>query len=277
MGKPLLTEEQFSRAVVTRARRERPDIRVKAMGKSLLMIEHQPGQKRVVSLSDLYQSYCDSPTEQDAVIADFLSRLVYQEPLAVRGTWEENRARVMPQLVPPSLLTFCREAGRELASVEFVGDLSIAFVVDEAERYSFIQRSVANQWGVSPVTMLTTGLKNLQAMNRNAGACSRFGTGSRVTLVWETFDGYDASRILLSRELAEMAAQVPGHPVIAVPHRDYLVMFGDSDPDFVAEMSDQVRGYYETHSYPISNRLFTLSDGGLDLYEAAAVRPRVIN
>lgn len=277
MGKSLLTEEQFSRAVVTRVRRERPDIRVRAMGKSMLVVEHQPGQTRMLSLSDLYQSYRDAPLDRDEVISEFLDALVYQEPPSVKGSWEENRDRIMPQLVPPSLVEFCREAGREMVSVGHVANLSIAFVVDEADRYSFIQSSVAEGWGVSEMVLLSTALRNLEAMNRSAGLYQRFGTGSRSMLVWETFDGYDASRLLLMRDLVDMAAQVAGNPVIAVPHRDYLVVFGDADPDFVAEMSDQVRALFESHSYPISSRLFTLAHGMIEPYDSPVARPRVIN
>lgn len=277
MGKGLLSEEQFGRVVVTRARRERPDIRVKSMGKSVLVVESEPGRQRLLSLSDLYQAYCDSPTERDQVIGHFLSRLVYQEPPEVRGDWAENRVNVMPQLVPPSLLEFCRDAGRELASIEYVGELSIAFVVDEPERYSYIQRALAEDWGVSALEMLATGVRNLELMNTLAPEYQRFGTDERTTLVWETFDGYDASRLLLTRELVEMAARVPGNPVVAVPHRDYLVMFGDADPLFVEEMAERIRGLYESHSYPVSPRLFTISEGGLRLYEGAIRHPRLIS
>lgn len=277
MAKVLLSEEQFSRAVVTRARRERPDIRVKPMGKFFLMVEPEPGRQRVVSLVNLYQTYCDSPSERDEVIGSFLSNLVYQEPQAVRGTWAENRHKVMPQLVPPSLLDFCREAGRELASVDFIGDLALAFVVDEPERYSYIQREVAEGWGISETTLLVTALRNLQEMNRGAGCFSRFGSGDRLTLVWETFDGYDAARALLSQELNKMAALVMGNPVIAVPHRDYLVVFGDANSEFVIEMSERVQTHFESHSYPITSRLFTLTEGMLEVYDGPEKRSRVLN
>ena len=96
----LMTETEFSRAVVTRARRERPDIRVKAMGKFFLMVEPEPGRQRVLSLVNLYQTYCEMPTDRDEVIGNFLSTLVYQKQTTVGGTFDENRHKVLPQVVP---------------------------------------------------------------------------------------------------------------------------------------------------------------------------------
>lgn len=277
MAKALLTEEEFSRAVVTRARRERPDIRVKAMGKFFLMVEAQPGEQRVVSLVTSYQTYCDSPAQRDDVIASLLSNMVYQAPSTVRGTFVQNAARIMPQVVPGTLLNFCRQDGQELASAEYVADLFIAFVLDEPERYSYIPKSVLDDWGTADTIMLATALRNLQRHSRETPRCQRFGTGAKLSLVWETFDGYDASRVLLSSELTEMALHVEGNPVIAIPHRDYLVVFGDADPRFVEAMTERVREHFESHSYPISGRLFTLMDGLLAPYEMVGRRSRVIN
>lgn len=277
MAKVLLTEEQFSRIVVTRARRERPDIRVKPMGKFFLMVEPEPGRQRVVSLVNLYQIYCDCPTDRDEVIGNFLANSVYAENEVVRGTFEENRHKIMPQVVPPSLLDFCRQEGRELAALGYTNELYIAFVVDEPERYSYLQRSVAERWGVGDTELLMAAVQNLQKLNQAGAEFYTLGSGARITLVWETFDGYDASRVLLSRDLNEMAALVPGNPVIGVPHRDYMVMFGDADPEFVAEMSERIRVHFESHSYPITARLLTLVEGNLESYPGAGRRLRVLN
>lgn len=277
MGKALLTQEEFSRAVVTRARQERPDIQVKAMGKFMLLVETEPGRRRVVSLVHLYQAYCECPVDRDEVIGSFLNALVYEEPGMIRGSFEQYRHKIMPQVVPPSLLEFCRREKRELASVDYVGGLSVAFVVDEPERYSYIHRDVVERWDVSETEVLVTALQNLQALNETVPAFHRIGQGERTAVMWETFDGYDASRILLSRELNEMAAFVVGNPIIAIPHRDYLVLFGDANEEFVTEMTERIYEDFEAHSYPITTRFFTLIDGNLALYEKAVRRERFVN
>ncbi|HEY3366890.1 MAG TPA: DUF1444 family protein [Symbiobacteriaceae bacterium] len=265
MPRALLTEEEFSRVVASRARREWPDARVEATGKSTLVVEPEPGQRRLISLESLYQLYCEAPLERDDVINHFLASLAYEGPARIHGTFAENRHKVMPQVVPPSLVEFCRADHRELASLDYVGDLSIAFVLDEPERYAYLHLAVMEKWGVTRGDLLAAAVENLEALDPN-GPNHVIGRGNRVTMVWETFDGYDASRLLLTRQLNEAAAHVPGNPVIGIPHRDYLVLFGDADPAFVEEMADRIQQDFEGHSYPITPMLFTLRNGGLAVY-----------
>lgn len=277
MPKALLTEAEFGRLVVSRARRERPDIRVRAVGRSLLMVEAEPGRRRMVSLLEPYQDYLESPSDRDALIGAFLGALVYEEPGSVRGSFAENRHKVMPQVVPPSLLDFCRRDRRELASVSYVGGLSIAFVVDEPDRYSYIHQKVMEGWAIDELDLLRAAIENLREQSKVEPVVHRIGTGDRTTLVWESFDGYDASRILLQQELTEAAAVLAGNPVVAIPHRDYMILFGDADPEFVSEMAERIREDFEAHSYPITPRLFALVGGGLEPYEGPHRRERILN
>jgi uncharacterized protein YtpQ (UPF0354 family) len=276
MGKALLSEAEFSRNVVSRARRERPDIQVQTMGKYMLLVETESGRRRVVSLLSLYQSYCQAPHNRDEVVGAFLSDQVYREPVEIVGDFAENRGRIMPQVVPDALLEYCRQDQRELAAVQYVGGLAVAFVVDEDERYAYIQRHLMLDWGVAETDLLQASLENLRALSREIDTPYFIGEGERVSVVWETFDGYDASRILLTNELNTMAAQVGGNPVIAIPHRDYLIMFGDTDPEFVLLMQERVREDFEGHNYPITAQLFTLQSGSLVPYDENR-RDRMVN
>jgi uncharacterized protein YtpQ (UPF0354 family) len=277
MGK-VLKETDFSRIVVTRAQRERPDIRVMAMGNFLLLVEPEPGRQRMVSMASLYRAYMEYPMDRDEVIGNFLSSLVYDEPAVVRGTFAQHRHKVLPQVVPPTLLSFCRRDDRELAAVEFIDGLAVAFVLDEPDRYAYLHKRVADQWGVTETDLLTAAIQNLHGMELEDPPFYQLGTGIHLTLAWETFDGYDASRVLLTRELNEMAAVVAGNPVIGLPHRDYMVMFGDADPDYVTVMADRIREMFEEHSYPITSQLYTLQDGRLVPYDPeVARRKRMVN
>lgn len=277
MGKAAISEAEFSRVIVARVRRERPDLRVKAMGKCLLLVEGPAGEQRMVSLLDLYRAYREGPLEQDEAITDFLTAVVYEEPGAIHGSFMENQHQILPQVVPHNLLELCRHENRELAAVEYMDGLSIAFVLDEPDRYTYIQQALLKQWGITELQLLQASITNLQAITHEAIPYHRIGKGRRLTLVWETFDGYDSSRILLTRMLTEMAAQIPGNPVIAVPHRDYLVVFGDSDEEFFTEMAERVQMEFDEHSYPVSPQLFTLVNGNLMPYPGRSRCFRLVN
>ncbi|HWI60776.1 MAG TPA: DUF1444 family protein [Symbiobacteriaceae bacterium] len=276
MGKALLSEDEFSREIVNRAKRERPDIRVQPMGKYLLLVEPTQGRQRVVSLANLYESYVQAPRKRDQVIGAFLEALVYEEEPMIAGTFAENRGNIMPQVVPQTLLEYCKQDNRELAAVPYLGGLAIAFVLDEAERYTYIHQRVMQGWGASETELLQAAMENMQQMGTEE-AYYQIGMDERMTLVWETFDGYDASRILLTRDVIAAAAQVPGNVLIGIPNRDYMVLFSDLNAEFVAEMREKIREDFESHDYPITSRLFTLVDGVLAPYDEQQRPARVVN
>lgn len=257
----LLSEEEFGQELIVRAREERPEIRVQQLDRQYLLVEATTGTQRVVDIRNLYKNYVDAPEAKETMIDSFLSHQVYEEPNGIQGTFADNAERILPQVVPPSLLEFCRREGRDLAAVVYTHDLHVAFVVDEAERYCYINQSVAERWGVSPLQLMATALRNLEHISEEVN-WQQFGTGTNALYVIESFDGYDASRILLSRELAQIAGRVAGQIVIAIPHRDYLIACGDADPAVVADLQERVRQDFEQHGYPITPQLFTLDGAG---------------
>ncbi|MFZ5825787.1 MAG: DUF1444 family protein [Bacillota bacterium] len=275
MEKPVLRPDEFSRIVADRLQHERPEARVQLLGQSFLML-FEEGHRRVLSLAAYYRRYRQAPERCDDLIDTFLQQTAQRQRKRGR-TLLEVREQVLPQLLPISLVEQTRMDGRELAAIHYVGNLAISFVIDEDERYSYIHRRLMERWQVKETDLLALAVRNLQQISRNLPPPLRIGKGKRLTLVWEAFDGYDASRILLTRSLCEMAAHVEGNPIIAVPHRDYMVMFGDSDPNFVEEMMERIREESHSHRYSISDKLYTLNYGSLVLYDWMARRERVVN
>lgn len=275
MGKSILSPEEFSRVVANRLQKERPEAEILTLGQSFILVA-EGGRRRVLSLASYYQRYSQSPDRCDALVEMFL-RHAARETRRRTPTLLEIREKILPQVVPVALVEQTHREGRELAAVRYVGDLAIAFVIDEPERYTYIHKRLMMKWEVKETDLLALAVRNLQVISRDLTPPLRIGRGKRQCLIWEAFDGYDASRILLTRSLVEMAAHVEGNPVIAVPHRDYMVMFGDSDPGFVEEMTDRVRDEASHHKYPISERLYTLNYGAVMLYDWNVRRERVVN
>lgn len=192
------------------------------------------------------------------------------------GGFAVNRARILPQIVPPTLSHFCSNEGHALVTVPFAGDLAVAFVLDEEERYCYITAQTARTWEVTEAELMAAALDNLRQLSEGL-AWKRIGTGERTLYLCETFDGYDASRILLSRELVQLAGQVSGNLVIAIPHRDYLIAVGDGDEQFLAEIRDGILEDFSGGGYPITTQLFTLEDGRVVTYAEGANEKPVLN
>jgi hypothetical protein len=270
----VLTEQAFSAEILERIQRERPEIAARLLNPFFLLVEVERGKPRIVPLLSLYQKYCAEPDDKEPILEEFLSNCVYEEPPTIGGAFEENRERILPQIVPPSLVEFSHKDHQPLAVVPFAADLSIAFVVDEPERYCYISRNVMERWGVTERDLLAVAVVNLREMSAEV-TCHQTGTGERAVFTFENFDGYDASRVLVGRLVAEVAAQVAGQLVLAIPHRDALVCIGDADPAFVAEMEEAARRDFEGHSYRVSPQLLTICDGEIVPYEPS--RRRMVN
>lgn len=170
----------------------------------------------------------------------------------------------------------CRAGGRDLVTLPFPGGLAVVFVVDEPERYCFISTEVQATWAVGEVDLMAEAMSNLRRISEGL-MWKRIGTGNRAYFLCETFDGYDASRILLSRELTNIAGRVAGNLVVGIPHRDYLIALGDADPAFLAEMAQSVRDDFLGGKYPITPDLYTLCDGRVAAYTLKANEGRLVN
>lgn len=271
----LLSPEEFRRLVAVRLQQERPDAQIELLGQSFLML-WEDGRRRVLSLAGCYRSYRLHPERCERLIDRFLREEVYEEQRK-RPHLEAVREQILPQLVPAPMVNELRYGGRDLAAMHYIGDLAIAFVIDREERYSYITRSRMRKWQVRESDLFALALRNLRRSSVGIQPPLRLGRGARLTLIWEAFDGYDASRILLPELLVAAAIQVEGNPVIAVPHRDYMVMFGDADHAFVEEMVDRVQDELSHHRYPISYQLYTLHQGTLISYDPQLTRERVVN
>lgn len=171
--------------------------------------------------------------------------------------------RILPQVVPAS---FCEAGGAGVVSLPLVADLRVALVLDEPHRYTFISQATVRHWGVAPEALLDLALANLR---RRLGDVEwkRIGRGPRTTYLCETFDGYDASRILILDAFWPVLAGVPGEVVLGIPHRDCLVAVSDQDRDLVAELQRTVAADYAQARYPVSPRLFRFRNGRLLLAE----------
>jgi uncharacterized protein YtpQ (UPF0354 family) len=92
------------------------------------------------------------------------------------------------------------------------------------------------------------------------------GTGDQQLFIFNSGDGYDASRLLLSEVLAEWARLLPGNLVIGIPNRDFLIAFSDANPDILRAVAAQVQSDAAQREYGLTDQLFTLVKGVVKEY-----------
>lgn len=185
-----------------------------------------------------------------------LTEVIFSTELA------EVAPQVLPQIVPESL---CLASGKSIVSLPLVDGLRIAMVLDQPRRYTYISQATMKRWGARETTLLALALRNLREISAGL-EWKRIGLPPREILLCETFDGYDASRVLLLAEFEHLFGHLTGSVVVGLPHRDYLVVASDAEPGHVAQLEATVASDYREARYPVSPRLFCFDRGELRLY-----------
>lgn len=225
------------------------------------------GREVSSDLRNFYQLYTSSP-DQLAVIWQALSDALLDLP---PDRTEDDPSvlldRVMPMLKPLALLEQVRAQGIPmLAYRPLLGDLMIAYVIDEEQSVAYINEDHLARWNVTEPVLYGRALYNLRAKPWTPRP-GLMGTGANALLIFNGRDGYDATRLLMPELFTDFAAHIPGNLVLGVPNRDFLIAFSDADPRIFGQIRLQIETDARTQTQPLSLRLWTYRDGQLALYD----------
>jgi uncharacterized protein YtpQ (UPF0354 family) len=182
--------------------------------------------------------------------------------------FDELRPRVMPILKPLELLVTVRE--RKLPMLvyrPFLGDLMIAYVIGEGGKLSYINEQHLDRWQIGAHELHDQAIANLRIRTEAVGSYTTTGEGAQRLVIFNTQDGFDATRLLLPDMLAGLRGQFPGTMVIGIPNRDFMILFSDADSTILANVAAQIEADAAQQANGLTDRLFTLGDGGVREYE----------
>jgi uncharacterized protein YtpQ (UPF0354 family) len=182
--------------------------------------------------------------------------------------FDELRPRVMPILKPLELLVTVRE--RKLPMLvyrPFLGDLMITYVIGEGGRLAYINEQHLERWQIGAHELHDQAIANLRARTEAIGSYTTTGEGPQRLVIFNTQDGFDATRLLLSDMLAGLRGQFPGKMVIGIPNRDFMILFSDADRTILANVAAQIEADATQQANGLTDRLFTLDAGGVHEYE----------
>lgn len=213
-------------------------------------------------LTRFYAAYLDAPHALPAIAQAFIEvvRRVGAEGLK-EITYEQVQGRLFPMLKPQGYLEATGEQGLPaLVHHPFLAGLVITYVIDLERSMAYVNTEHLARWPLSQDELHTQALANLQR-HTTAETYIVYGQGARTLCVCQTNDGYDATRLLLPSLMAEWAQRVPGHLLLGIPNRDFLIGFSDRDPQVVANIAAQVRRDARTRDHGLTSRLFIWREG----------------
>lgn len=243
-----------------------PGIEIETVGDLTLSLRVN-GQTLTSDLTNFYQLYREAPDAVAAVQAALIEALIDQPPDRSEDDPAVLLEQVLPMLKPLALLEQVRAQRLPLLAYRpLVGELMITYVIDEGQSVAFINEDHLRRWGVSEPQLYARALANLRAKEWRPYP-GQIGSGRGGLLIFNSRDGYDATRLLLPELLADFAASTPGQVVIGVPNRDFLIAFSDADAGVVAKVRAQIDIDLRTQPNPLSAQLLTLRAGRIELYE----------
>lgn len=262
---PLLAPEAFA-ATIEAYLRAQEDIEVEARDGTTLRL--QVGQsKLVITLDNFYQTYAQQPAQLAAVAETLLQSLRNYTSTRAITSFDELRERVFPMLKPITLLVQVREHKLPMIVYRpFLADLIITYVIDEPSSVAYINENHLERWQIGEHELHAQAMENLQRRTVERGSYTVTGEGPQRLIIFNTRDGFDATRLLLPGLLERWRAEFPGHMVIGVPNRDFLIIFSDEDEVIFTSVAHQIQRDAAEREYGLTDQLFSLEHGQVREY-----------
>jgi len=224
------------------------------------------GADVTADLTNFYSAYSRDPAQLDVVFETFVRVMLGIQPDRSASDYAALSDRIYPMLKPLEMLVEVRERKLPmLAYREFLGDLMIAYVIDEERSVAYINEEHLDRWNMSVHDLHEQALVNLRRRSEQV-KYTTVGTDEQQLFIFNSGDGYDASRLLLSEVLAEWARAVPGNLVLGIPNRDFLIAFSDANPEILRAIAMQVQADAARREYGLTDQLFTLVKGVVKEY-----------
>jgi uncharacterized protein YtpQ (UPF0354 family) len=223
-------------------------------------------RETTVDLATYYHAYRQKPELLDAVAQTLVRVLLGEIATETESDFESLADRVCLMLKPAALLAEVAE--RKLTMLvyrKFLADLIIVYTITEGRNITFINDDHLEKWGIAEHELHERALANLRRRTADV-RYTTVGEGEQRLYIFNSADGFDASRLLLTEIIGGWARTLPGQIVIGVPSRDFLIAFCDANPDVLQAVALQI----QTDSLGpagLSDQLFTLSKGTIREYE----------
>lgn len=266
---PLMGSDQFA-AYMERRLSLYDDVLEVCERQGSRLVVHARGHDVTINLDRFYHAYAHDPAQLDAIVQTIVSVLTRDIPARDRSDFALLRERIFPMLKPIDLLAFVRERRLPMLVYRpFLADLIITYVVDEPQSVAYINEHHLEQWGVSDRDIHEAALRNLRRRTDERAPYTMVGEDEQQLFIFNSNDGYDATRLLLTDILADWAKRVSGQLVIGIPNRDFLIALGDANPDILRSVAAQIQIDADQRDHGLTDRLFTLVGDQIREYEMA--------
>ena len=224
--------------------------------------------QQVVELNNLYRHLRHKPEEAEAAIEELAEEILQAKRLSeVDLPLEAVATRVLPRICPFDY--FRGRRADQMAHQLFINDTVIVYTIDLNGSACPIRTEQMIRWGLKLDKLDRMARANLAAHQPDL-ELTVFHTDDGSVAALDTGDGYDASRILLSRLHEQVSPELGGNFIVAIPTRDVFVAFPKDSDQFIQRIRQRVKTDYQRLPYPITDDLFLVSADGVSAWRPAA-------
>ena len=216
----------------------------------------------VVGLEDLYRRTLLQPDDARQHIERWVVELLRATEGSPdrAGSFADLKDRIFPMVLSEEK---AQTAHRQTLTESLVAGLRVAYAIDSDRSIAYIPKAHFDEWNISREKLHKAALRNLvahsEAMTAQAAADE---SGETNLILFQSGDGYDASRILLPT-LHERLREYLGSPfAAAIPNRDILICFRN-DPQTVGQVKAQVEEDFRRMPHQVTSQLFLITADGI--------------
>lgn len=179
------------------------------------------------------------------------------------SAFDAIRERILPVIVNRLSSEVAVDA---MITQPFLDELQIAYAVDHDRTMAYISHKQFTQWAMDLDDLHQVALDNLVTRSNAIQAHAAQDDDGSVNLVlFQTMDGYDASRILLPN-LHDRLRDHLGSPFAAgIPNRDILICFRD-DEALLNRVRPQIQSDFHAMPHQVSQKLLLVTADGIAPY-----------
>ncbi len=179
------------------------------------------------------------------------------------GTFDELKDRILPMVLPGN----GSESYNGTVVSSLVEGLMVAYAIDQDRTISYISQERFAGWNMTPEELHEQAILNLVARSESLAAHAAEDDDGELNLIlFQTMDGYDASRVLLPT-LHERLRPYLGSPFgAAIPNRDILLCFRNDDQT-VDRLRKQVGEDYRQMPHQVTDQLLLITPDGIAVHK----------
>jgi hypothetical protein len=255
---PEATRDQFSRQVIEIVRARFPLVKIARAEQSFSLKING----HIASLENLYRMSLLRPQD----VKHHVERWAVELLRAAEGSpdqdapFEQLKDRILPMIILQSE----EEPGPAAIVAEpLVAGLQIAYAIDSDRTIAYIPQAAFARWNMSVDDLHDVAIANLVARSEAISAHAAADEDGEVNLIlFQTMDGFDASRILLPT-LHDRLREHLGSPFVAgIPNRDILLCFRNDD-ETVERLKDKIADDYRQMPHQVTEKLLLVTADGI--------------